>query len=243
MSRTLVIADAHGYPEVIRAALHHAGFEPGEDRLVFAGDFLDRGPDPQGCLDLVDRYADEVLLGNHDLAVLLDTFIWPQEPQSRRFRPHLLDRVLGLEEGSAWKAATTAEGVLITHAGVSENFREVFEEICKGEVALLVEWLNQKFREAVGQSLQAGTLAGWAEAILGEEGPFWFRPRPFSRSRPLPGVRQVAGHSPPLPELEEEGFYMIDPCAWALDFGEPLRFRYAAIGEGGVEVREGLVAH
>ncbi len=241
MRRTLVIADAHGYPEVIQAALDHAGFRPGEDRLVFAGDFLDRGPDPQGCLDLVEQHADEVLLGNHDLAVLLDTFIWPQEPQSRRFRPQLIDKVLGREEGFAWKAAAVAEEVLITHAGVSENFAPVFAEICRGQVGLLAEWLNRVFRDAVHHSLQANAVTGWEEAILGEEGPFWLRPRPFSRSRPLSGVKQVAGHSPPVPELEEEGFYMIDPCVWALELGEPLRFRYVVIGEGRVEVREGLV--
>ena len=76
--RTFVISDAHGYPELIQEALDHGGFRPGEDGFVYAGDLLDRGPDPQGCIDLVERYATEVLLGNHELAVLLGFIVYPQ---------------------------------------------------------------------------------------------------------------------------------------------------------------------
>jgi predicted phosphodiesterase len=54
MTRTIVLSDAHGYPELIRNALAHSGFVAGVDRLVYAGDFVDRGDRPQECLDLID---------------------------------------------------------------------------------------------------------------------------------------------------------------------------------------------
>lgn len=42
----------------------------------------------------------------------------------------------------------------------------------------------------------------------------WFRPRPYSGRLPLRGVRQIAGHTPPIPGFKRRGFYMIDPCAF-----------------------------
>src|SRR5665811_2104756 len=65
-ARTFVISDAHGYPELITAALEHGGFRPGTDAFVYAGDFVDRGPDVQGCLEVIETQATEVLVGNHE---------------------------------------------------------------------------------------------------------------------------------------------------------------------------------
>ena len=55
-SRTIVISDAHGYPQLARNALEHARYEAGVDRLVFAGDFADRGPDGRACLELIEEF-------------------------------------------------------------------------------------------------------------------------------------------------------------------------------------------
>ena len=133
--RTFVISDAHGYPELIQNALDHGGFQPGEDAFVYAGDMFDRGPDPEGCIDLVERYATEVLMGNHDVAVLLDFVVYPQDPENRGFRPLLIDKVLNAEPEVAWKVATCVEGVLITHAGVSSEYEGVLREECQGDPA------------------------------------------------------------------------------------------------------------
>lgn len=108
--RTFVISDAHGYPEIIQGALDHGHFRPGVDAFVYAGDLLDRGPDSAGCLELVERYAIEVLVGNHELAVLLGFPISGSDRQSREFRQLLLDRVLSADPEKAWKAATCVGG-------------------------------------------------------------------------------------------------------------------------------------
>jgi hypothetical protein len=289
MVRTFVIADAHGHPEVIRAALEHGGFEPDRDRLVFGGDFVDRGSDPQGCLDLIERYATEVLIGNHDLGVLLDVPVWPQEPESPRYRPLLIDKVLHKDPVHSWKAVTAVEGVLVSHAGISERYERVFRETCHGEPALFAEHLNKEFREAVRRRVDGGheygaagpahcstagaahggdpgrdppgdwgtgddrgtgdyqgTGTGWdtlddPSGLFSECGPFWFRPPPYSNAQSLGGMPQIAGHSPPIEELAEDGFYMIDPTVWLEELGEPLRFRYAVIQGGRVQVEQGMV--
>lgn len=119
--RTFVMSDPHGHPALIKNALDHGGFEPGRDGFVYAGDIFYRGPDPGGCIELLERCATEVLLGNHDVALVLDFLVYPSDPENRRFRPLLIDRVLDREPENAWKVATCVEGVLVTHAGVSSN--------------------------------------------------------------------------------------------------------------------------
>ncbi len=92
--RTFVISDVHGYPELIENALDHGGFRAGVDEFIYAGDFVDRGPDADGCLRLLERYATRILVGNHELAVLLGFPLFEQTPESKRLRQTLLDRVL-----------------------------------------------------------------------------------------------------------------------------------------------------
>ena len=234
--RTFVISDAHGYPELIQNALDHGGFRPGVDAFVYAGDLLDRGTDAEGCIALVEEYATEVLLGNHDVAALLGFFVYPQDPGAPRFRSLFIDRVLNAEPDHAWKAATCVDGMLITHAGLSSAYERVFEEECHGDPVCLAGYLNQALLDAVRRELETGEYD--EQGILGDGGPTWFRPPPHGDLHPLSGIRQVVGHTPPLPELEELGFYMVDPCAF-LGMEDPGRFRYAVIEDGRVRVEEG----
>jgi hypothetical protein len=232
----VLISDAHGYPQVIEKALEHSGFREGVDDFIFCGDFLDRGPDPQGCLELIERHATEVLIGNHELAILLDFEMWPQDAVSWSFRPLLIDKVLNAPPDKAWKLAACVEGVLATHAGLSSRYEKILAEECGGDPALLAAWLNEDFVAAVKRKLETGE---WdRDGILGDDGPLWFRPTQWSSVEPLAGVRQVSGHSVPRPELEADGFYMIDPCAW-MSLGGPELVRYAVIEEGSVRVEEG----
>ncbi len=118
--RTLVVSDAHGYPELIENALEHGGFRPGVDELIYAGDFVDRGPDAEGCLRLLERYGARMLVGNHELAILVGFPLFEQTPESLRLRQLLLDRVLtGGPE--AWRAVTVTDGIVISHAGISSS--------------------------------------------------------------------------------------------------------------------------
>ena len=235
--RTFVISDAHGYPGLIRGALDHGGFDPDVDAFVYAGDLLDRGPDPAGCVGLIERYATEVLLGNHELAVLLTFPIWPQDWASVGFRPLLIDRVLNAEPDRAWKVATCVDRVVVSHAGIGPRYQRVLDDDCRTDPWLLSAHLNAEFLAAVRRELETGE---WDEGgILGDDGPLWWRPGLNGGSRPVAGILQVAGHTPPVPELEAVGFHMTDPCAWALTDG-PGRCRYALIEDGRVSVEEGV---
>lgn len=83
---TYVVGDVHGHRGELVAALADAGlvdedgaWSGGAANLWFLGDFVDRGPDGIGVIDLVMRLADEAseaggqvdtLLGNHEILLL-----------------------------------------------------------------------------------------------------------------------------------------------------------------------------
>lgn len=69
MSRTIIIGDLHGcYDAAVELLSTLAVSE--RDRLIFAGDLVDRGPQPRACVELAMRY--ECVLGNHEESALLE---------------------------------------------------------------------------------------------------------------------------------------------------------------------------
>ncbi|MEI7024750.1 metallophosphoesterase [Paenibacillus sp. y28] len=70
MGRTLAISDIHGCCGELEALLARVKYNPGEDRLMLLGDFVDRGPRSRETVDLVMRLVQDegavALRGNHD---------------------------------------------------------------------------------------------------------------------------------------------------------------------------------
>ncbi|MCA8982495.1 MAG: metallophosphoesterase [Planctomycetaceae bacterium] len=71
-----VIGDVHGQVEKLGIVLDAIQDAPDFERrwVVFAGDFVDRGPDTRGCLDMVLEFLEyhpqtTAVAGNHDLAM------------------------------------------------------------------------------------------------------------------------------------------------------------------------------
>ena len=233
---TIVLSDCHGHPELVSAALDDAGFSAGRDRLVFAGDFLDRGPRPAECLELLEAAGAEMLLGNHDAAVVFGQAIWPQDAVSWTFADQLLD---GVATG-AWRLAASAHGVLITHAGVTRHMAHAVAP----HAASCADGLAAALNEALSLAVSNETLA---DVLLDSDGPLWLRPQTMLQQG-LPAVPQIVGHtslwSVDADELARLGVHLIDPGAGTLRPGaEPMFFSYAVIGKGGVEVRTGRLPH
>jgi len=69
--RTFAIGDIHGCLRHLEALLARIGYQPPGDRLIFLGDYVDRGPDSAGVIDLLLELraaSPQVvcLLGNHE---------------------------------------------------------------------------------------------------------------------------------------------------------------------------------
>ncbi|MFD6177971.1 MULTISPECIES: metallophosphoesterase family protein [unclassified Isoptericola] len=83
MTRVYAVSDVHGYRDVLVRALAAEGLTDADGRwagadarLWFLGDYVDRGPDGVGVIDLVRRLVEEsegavgALLGNHEVLAL-----------------------------------------------------------------------------------------------------------------------------------------------------------------------------
>ena len=72
------VGDIHGERERLEALLASLPLLP-EDRIVFVGDYVDRGPDSKGVVDLLlalsEQYACVFLTGNHE-SMFLDFLGW-----------------------------------------------------------------------------------------------------------------------------------------------------------------------
>jgi serine/threonine protein phosphatase 1 len=77
MGRIFAIGDIHGHHEKISSLLEKLPVRHGQDRLVFLGDYVDRGPESRKVLDLMvdlhEKYPSSTvfLKGNHE-AMFLD---------------------------------------------------------------------------------------------------------------------------------------------------------------------------
>ncbi len=65
------VGDVHGCLEKVLRLLEVLQYDPATDRLIFLGDYIDRGPDSKGVLDLMLRLyrenpANIFLMGNHE---------------------------------------------------------------------------------------------------------------------------------------------------------------------------------
>jgi len=74
--RTFVIGDIHGCLNTLRRLLDKIPWDPVSDTLIFVGDYIDRGEDPKGVVDIIlslkrQGAKIECLLGNHE-AMLMD---------------------------------------------------------------------------------------------------------------------------------------------------------------------------
>jgi len=211
MARCIVLADAHAQPHLIQNVLSHSHYDKHNDRLIFAGDFIDIGCNPIECWKLLSQSGAEMLWGNHEAAIVLKQFIGPQDPYSWSLYDELEERQ------NEFKIVAIHDQVLITHAGLSETFvpsDTPIEEI--------VKTLN-------GMDL----IEHWHD-----DSPLWYRP---NHAAPYDKLLQVCGHTPPLFKYSSHdlsNLYMVDPYN-PLDVSKS-RFRYAMIENNKVYIVDSL---
>jgi hypothetical protein len=68
-NRTLIIGDIHGCADELHTLLDAFAPAPG-DRIIAAGDLINRGPDSRGVLMLARSHGIRPILGNHEIRLL-----------------------------------------------------------------------------------------------------------------------------------------------------------------------------
>ncbi|MFF2910278.1 metallophosphoesterase [Paenibacillus sp. NPDC057934] len=102
--RILTVSDIHGYGGLLEKLLERADYRPGHDRLFLLGDYVNKGPDSEGTLALIESLCKGgavALTGNNELR-------WLNNNVAPRWSPFL--RTLPL-----W---CKYEGYLFVHAGI-----------------------------------------------------------------------------------------------------------------------------
>lgn len=92
-----VIGDVHGHTEKLQAVLQHVLELPDAHQrwIVFMGDFVDRGPDPQGTIELFlqllrDHPRTTAVMGNHEFAMCA-ALGWLPTPEYAHWGPRWLN--------------------------------------------------------------------------------------------------------------------------------------------------------
>ncbi len=73
--RDFLLGDLHGMYDALVAALAARAFDPARDRVISVGDLVDRGPDSERCLALLEEPWFFAVRGNHEemmIAALLE---------------------------------------------------------------------------------------------------------------------------------------------------------------------------
>lgn len=188
--RTLAIGDIHGCSKALRTLLD--AVQPGpDDVLVTLGDYVDRGPDSKGVLDmLIDletRTQLKPLLGNHEIL--------------------FLDALNGRVDPAGWLRVGGAE----TIGSYSPTHLELaWDKVTPEHVKFLSERCLRYFEDAHHLYVHANANAYLGLSDQSDDWLFWTR---FEDAYPhISGKRMICGHT-----AQKGGLPNVRPFALCLD--------------------------
>jgi len=136
---TYIIGDVQGCFEQLQQLLEHIQYDPKQDRLGFAGDLVNRGPQSLETLRFIKNLNDPiVVLGNHDLYLIALAYNIKDDTASEHLEPILTapDKHELIDWLCQQKLAhyDAAENYLLVHAGIPpiwtlQQTRQYAEEI------------------------------------------------------------------------------------------------------------------
>jgi serine/threonine protein phosphatase 1 len=85
IEKTFVIGDIHGCLVMLKRLIDKIQWDPSKDRLIFIGDYIDRGEDSQGVIEYVATLTKnsrnvQCLIGNHEHMLL--EYLSGKDPQT-----------------------------------------------------------------------------------------------------------------------------------------------------------------
>nr|WP_081475656.1 metallophosphoesterase [Microbulbifer agarilyticus] len=83
VGRDFVVGDVHGHLQQLHAQLQEVAFDTSLDRLFCLGDLVDRGPDSEALLEMIDQHTFFSVSGNHE-AMMIAGFENPETAAKHR---------------------------------------------------------------------------------------------------------------------------------------------------------------
>ena len=147
-TRKFVIADIHGCKKTFEALLDRIHFSS-SDQLYLLGDYIDRGPDSEGVLEMIVQLKDSghqvfPLMGNHEEIFLhacresLYSGVWNKEMAVGMLRPtpELAEKYLSFLV--SMPAYLEVDNYILVHAGL--NFKVTDPLSAKSEMLWIRHW-------------------------------------------------------------------------------------------------------
>lgn len=199
MGKALVVGDMHLKQSIVLPRVDALARRFGVRRIVFTGDYCDERRSSDALLsNELGLFADwvggarhagmqiDLLLGNHDYQYVLGR-------KGSGTHVNLLDEVRALLEGLGPQIAATVDGILVTHAGLTEPWmREYLGDVADAaEAACQLNALHRGSEEDRYALLSCGPGRGGRDL----PGPLW-ADRDELRREAAPGIDQIVGHTP-----------------------------------------------
>ncbi|MFP7672229.1 metallophosphoesterase family protein [Marivita sp. S0852] len=190
------IGDIHGQLGMLETALARIDADGGRDaRVVFLGDYVDRGPDSKGVIDtLVQGQAagrDWVCLkGNHDRF-----FEWYVEPDGPRFDPHLLVGYHWFHQAIGGVETIASYDVYIPDRIRKADLAAILRDAVPDTHKAFLRGLNTSHQENGYFFAHAGILPGVPFDQQDEQDLLWIR-QEFHADKRDHGAVVVHGHTP-----------------------------------------------
>lgn len=139
---TYVIGDVQGCYEQLLALLDKLQYDPGQDRLWFAGDLVNRGPRSLDTLRFAKQHNAVTVLGNHDLHLLAGAadhrFRRSKDSMSDIFEAPDCDQLLDWLRQQPLLHYDEISHRLLIHAGLPPQWDLAQARACAGEVETLL---------------------------------------------------------------------------------------------------------
>lgn len=194
--RIYAMGDIHGQREMLESALTWIDWDGGRDaRIVFLGDYVDRGPDSKGVIDILSKGVAEgrnwtCLKGNHDR--LFEWFVSPPKPRND---PHLIIGYDWTHKNIGGRETMASYGVDVPDRIRAEELADQLRAVVPDSHLAFLRGLAISHREQGKFFVHAGVRPGVALDDQIEGDMVWIR-QEFLNDDSDHGALIVHGHTP-----------------------------------------------
>ncbi|MCX7916663.1 MAG: metallophosphatase family protein [bacterium] len=116
-----MISDIHSNLEGLQSAINF--YEKNKiDKLIICGDIIGYGPNPNECIDLVEKNADFILKGNHEEGVIRNDFSRFKKYAKISLEWTIKEIEEKIEVIERWEEKKEFEELFFVHASISDPF-------------------------------------------------------------------------------------------------------------------------